>query len=371
MTIRILFFINNLNVGGAETLLLKICNGLIEKENEYKIKVIIFENKKNLAPKFEELGIEVACLNAVEKGPIYKIVASFKEIKKFRPDIVHTHLLLSDRFGQIAALLAGVKIKLSTGHNMTPKKDFQRSITFFLTSRIANKIIVVSKSAKKFYIDNIKYPANKLIVIHNCPSFTSSNTSKKRKLNLKGLSKLVKCVNIGKYNRQKGQVFLIEAMKLLEDSPFNVRLDLYGEESEDYSEQLMEKCALLNLTNVHFRGVTDNVQKVLSESDIFIASSLWEGFHMAIVEAMSLGIPVIATDIPPHRELFEGVKEKLLVEPANSKAIAGAILQLLNKPPLYSRLSEQMIERAQFFSIGKTIKNYDNLYKSLIFSKNI
>lgn len=362
-------FINNLNRGGAEILLLNICKGLLQKYSGYEFKIVILEDRQCLTPEFEKSGIEVICLNVIGSGFVdsligrfQKIIKSYQTIKRYNPDIVHTHLLLSDRFGLIAAFLAGVKNRICTVHSMERKRDIQDKISRFITTLFATKIITVSNSAKKFCINNKMYPKKKLYTICNAPGFTPKNILPKKFILQKEHFRII---NVARFVEEKGQIYLINAIKELNNFEYKFELEIYGHGSLE--KVLREEVAKQNITNIFFKGITSNIQAELKRADIFIASSLWEGFNMALVEAMSMGIPVIATNIPPHQELFQDTRDyPFLIETANSQGIVKAVLSLLASPDLYLELSIKCLEQAKRYSLDKMLKNYDTFYKTIL-----
>ncbi len=361
--VKIMHIINNLNVGGAESLLLNICDGLKKRNPVVDFVVVILEDKRALAAKFKEKGIRIICLDILSKniGPFYKIKKILNVIKQEKPTIVHTHLLISDLFGQIAAFLAGIKYRVCTIHNMELKRDLGDWKSRKITSLLSTHLIAVSKCAKQFCVDKKLYPKRKMSVIYNAPSF-EYDLKKPKCLPKKNSS--IRLINVGRLFDQKGQIYLLEAMKQLEKHTQKISLEIYG--TGPYLEKFNDFVMENNLQNTLLMGLSNNVKSVLEKSDIFVASSLWEGFHIAIVEAMSVGLPIILTNIPPHRELLENIPDyPLFVEPGNSRAISEAIKRLILSPELYNELSKKCYERSKDFSISKMVQNYNSFYKSL------
>ncbi len=114
---------------------------------------------------------------------------------------------------------------------------------------------------------------------------------------------------------------------------------------------------------VTFLGFQTNPFKYLARSDIFVLSSLWEGFALVIVEAMACGIPVISTRCPsgPDEIITDGVNG-LLVPVADETALAEAILRLLKDKKLAVKLAQAGTKRAEDFAITKIIKQYEAIF---------
>jgi len=105
----------------------------------------------------------------------------------------------------------------------------------------------------------------------------------------------------------------------------------------------------------------------MAAADLFVLSSLWEGFGNVIVEAMACGLPIIATDCPygPSEIIEDGVSG-LLVPPANSEVLAKAICQVLTNPSLRKKLTENGLRRAKDFDASTIAAAYGAMFESLV-----
>jgi glycosyltransferase involved in cell wall biosynthesis len=235
-------------------------------------------------------------------------------------------------------------------------------ISFKVSSFFSNSVIAVSESARKFYIENHFYNQKKLRVIYNCPGFKPME----HKPRIKEFSErsVIKLVNIGSLRVQKGQIFLIRAMKILQSSGLRFQLDIYGADRFGYGDTLHKEIRANNLCNVFVHDETKDVEKVMQQSDIFIASSIHEAFHMALLEALCVGLPSVATNIPPHQEILESMQAKVLVEPANAAAISEGVLRMILQKGLYTDFSKEALKRAEYFSLEKAVKKHYDLYSN-------
>ena len=129
---RILYIINNLNLGGAEKMLLSLINGL-DKE-KYEIGVATITGDGPLLKGYEESGAKLYINNKKSKIGFGVIGALKKNIKDFKPDIVHTHLFAGDTWGRIAAILLGKKLIISNEHGINKHENaLQKSVKHFLS----------------------------------------------------------------------------------------------------------------------------------------------------------------------------------------------------------------------------------------------
>ncbi|UCG91892.1 MAG: glycosyltransferase family 4 protein, partial [candidate division WOR-3 bacterium] len=118
--------------------------------------------------------------------------------------------------------------------------------------------------------------------------------------------------------------------------------------------------------NILFLGQRDDVAELLSNSDVYVSSSEWEGFGLSIVEAMAAGKPIIATKVGAVPELVYDKINGLLVENKDVKALTSAILQLADNPTLIKKMGkENRIRACKRFDIVNTAKKYEELYLKL------
>lgn len=361
--IKIIQIIWGLERGGAELLLLNLCKGLLKKKYNIELKVIVYKRALELAPDFEKAGIEVICLDVFGKRFYIKIQKTFRLLKKLRPDIIHTHFTAVDPWALTAGLFAGVKYRYTTVHNIGKADSLRNKISRSITSRLANTIVAASHNARHYYIRNRFYPAGKLKVVYNCPSFSVKRISPKICPDITQVD-CIKVVNIDNLRAEKGHIYLIRAMHLLHKFSSKYRLEIYGKDYKNYKSTLTNEVQRLSLTNTFFKNKTNDVPNILNSCHLLISSSIKEAFHMVVVEAMSLGVPFVVSDIPIHKELLKGVDQSVFSEQNNSDSIAHAVNNIITNSALYNKISNQIIERSRFFSVSNTVENYYNLYRS-------
>lgn len=355
---KILYIINNINRGGAETLLLNIIKYLTQKDSSFVFKVLLLEDKQYLRPLFDKEMIDVESVDCKEYPFLKQTFALKNKIKEFNPDIVHTHLLESDRVGLFAAFLAGVKIRICTIHNMEPNRDRRDVITRFFTSVFATRLIAVSESARSFCSEKRLYPKKKMEVIYNAAGFVKENVTPKPYPEAP-----FEVVNIARLHEQKGQKYLIEAMKILQDKGISAHLTIYG--AGALHDELKTQVEDLKLKNTTVFGITDDVPEVLSNAHIFVAPSLWEGLPLSQIEAAMMGVPIVATSIEPHKEVFNfNGTYPYLVEPQSPTEIASKIIEIINlNPNEFEELSKKILSLSKRFSMDEMINSYYRFYK--------
>jgi glycosyltransferase involved in cell wall biosynthesis len=121
---------------------------------------------------------------------------------------------------------------------------------------------------------------------------------------------------------------------------------------------------------VKFFGVRSDVPELLSQADIFVLSSDYEGFGLVVAEAMAAGLPVIATAIGGIPEILEGGRAGILVPPKDVDALAKAIVELARDEKKRAELSDYGRKLvAERFDIRRTVREYEKLYLELLEKK--
>ena len=171
---------------------------------------------------------------------------------------------------------------------------------------------------------------------------------------------------VGRLSKTKDQPTLFKALSLIvEKQP--ARLVIVGSGTEEHKlKKLADK---LNLSkNILFLGFQDNPYKYMKKASVFVLSSLQEGFGNVIVEAMACGTPVVATDCKsgPSEIIQDGING-LLVPPQDQISLANAILRILNDPHLAEKFSFEGRKRAEFFSVKKSLEEYEDTFQKLIY----
>ena len=170
-------------------------------------------------------------------------------------------------------------------------------------------------------------------------------------------------VIVGRLAQQKGHRDLLQAFVHIHHMS-GAHLLIIG--SGPLEADLRSQAKDLNLNQVvHFLGSRTDVPALLATADLLVSASLWEGFPTVILEAMALGIPVVATEVSGSRELIRSGETGLLAPPGQPDALSEAVLALLADKATADRMARAAHERARRFTIQNTIATYAELYETL------
>lgn len=174
-------------------------------------------------------------------------------------------------------------------------------------------------------------------------------------------------ISIGRYTKQKGYLELLKAIDILKNKKIAVHLRLLGEgeERELYENFIQEK----NLSEyIELTGFVNNPYPYIKQADLFVCSSIAEGYSTAITEALILGIPVISTDVPGIRRQLQNNRCGTIIG-KSAKEIAQSILELIQQPELIQQWkinASTYVEDMKLADSMKKIINLLNIPKHLL-----
>lgn len=172
-------------------------------------------------------------------------------------------------------------------------------------------------------------------------------------------------VSVGRLVEQKDFSTLIKAFRVVNDSLKNTRLSIVGE--GPLRRQLEQEARKIGLNGrVVFRGWKQNVILDLLKADIFVLSSKREGLPYVLLEALSVGLPIVSTDSPfGPSEILENGKFGILVKVGDVQGMAKSVIELIQDKRKYNYFAEKSIERSRHFSEERMIYGYKILVDSL------
>jgi glycosyltransferase involved in cell wall biosynthesis len=271
-------------------------------------------------------------------------------------DIVHTHLVHADVYGGLAARLRGTRL-VSTKHNddpfrVGPFRFVERSL-----SRLADRIITITDALHRFTVDSVGVSADKVETIHygldDLPEAWGVNAADGVPDGARVL------LAVSRLTHQKGIDVAIRALPALADDTVLVVL---GEGPERAALQRLARELGLE-QRVFLLGRVPDVAAWLRRASVFVHPARWEGFGLAVLEAMLARLPVVASDVSSLPELVSEGQTGILVPPDDAGALAHAITRALEE----SQLGARGLERARAeFSVARMTDSTAALYASLL-----
>ena len=365
---KILYCITSSSWGGAQLHVLELCADQLARGNEV---TFIVGNKGPLLDKVKQLkGVKVILLPSLVReisptNDIKAIVELRKIIKSESPDIVHLHSSKAGVIGRLSSIGLRKKIKvIFTVHGW--------AFTDGVSSRLKKSLYrIIEKSVRHFtdlficvsYYDEKIGKRDKVLdstsnvkVIHNgstTPSEQSINYSVHMPLRL---------VMIARFSPQKDQETLINAVtKLPKDS---YKLTFVGDgETLQTNKELVSKYGLNH--NIKFAGFKDDISDELINNDVYILSTHYEGLPISIIEAMSYGLPILATNVGGNSEILENNINGFLF--TSKDELAEKLNYLINNPETVKKMGQESYRIfSDEYSLSQCLTKINNSYLELL-----
>lgn len=370
-TVRVLYIVGTLDLGGIETLVRDWCKSLHGKGFEC-IVLCIMEKRGAYMAEIEAMGVRVMELRQAQYsmfGFIYRFIGIVKNIK---PDVIHSQCSWSLPQQAISARLGGAKNFMLTVHSTYARgNNFHRlirRISMRLARHYIYKIIGVSEVVSTYAREYLYLPYDKVMTIPNgifldrfsLPSGNKLNTRKE--LGLTGT--LV--VTVGSLSVQKDHMTILKAAKLLQPHIPNLKFIIVG--AGPLLHRLKEYVQKNRIQDtVVFMGRRTDIPRILQACDLFVLSSRREGFSLVLVEAQAAGLPVIATKVGGIPEVVQDGCTGMLVSGGDVKALVTAIEGLITHPQKavwMGRRGKRAVRKR--FDINLCAGKYAQLYQSMV-----
>ena len=296
----------------------------------------------------------------------------FRLFRKQRPHNVHTHTSKAGILGRWAAYFAGAPVIVHTPHGHVFWGYFGRAKTTLfilmerLTARITDRIITLTKQEMNDHLRFSIAPAEKFTVVHSGVDLGPFSRLKvdapavRKKLAIPQDSFVVGTA--GRLTPVKGQKYLIEAAAGLVRQHRDMLFVFLGDGQLVNDLKLMTSALGIG-DQVKFLGWRPDVAEVMSTFDVFVLPSLNEGMGKVLVEAMAMGKPLIASDVGGIPDLVVQGENGLLVPPANSEALAQAVLDLYENPDKRERMGEAGKRISAAYGVEAMMRKIDDLYQ--------
>ncbi len=373
---RIIHIIPSLQKGGAERLVLDICIEL-SRRSDVEVLLIAFDAINHFSNLSSAINCRVVPAKVVPSlsGKWQVEIENLMQcIQAFKPDVIHSHLFRAEMVSRYA-LLKGVKYFTHCHDNMRQFRKFsfrlftdkqlltefyERHIMLRQYKRCNNSFVAISNHTLNYFKKVLPLPlSNNVYLLHNAINFHRFNSVAKPR----AVSAL-RLINVGSFNRNKNQDFLIDVVQvLLAKGHRDVLLSFCGTGATEASVQ--QKVRDLNLTAyVKFFGATDDVETYLGNSNIYVHSAKSEALGLTHLEAMAAGLPVVCLDGGGNRDVIEQNKNGIMIFEHNAEAFANAILQIADNEAWYRQMCLYAVEYARKFDIEPYVDKLLELYKN-------
>jgi len=357
---KILHLISSLKRGGAERLLVDLC-----KVNDYSmnsIVVVIINNvvDNGLLSELKSTGAQVIENKRRAGGTKIKYILLIRDlIKSLKPQILHMHGDMAVFFGSLASLWMDNKTVCTLHETNLWRASLKGKLTKYIAIKLIDKFIAISNAVRNDFMVGTSMNGENIKVI---PNGIPLQKFRRREQSHDSLE--IICV-ARLESEKKGQDILIRALAKLKKDGIEFFCKFVGEgQSRGYLERLVVEYSLGD--NIKFLGSRSDVPELLANAGIFILPSRWEGFGITIIEAMAIGIPVVASNIDGPKEIITDSQNGLLFESENEYELSEKIKMLFNADNLRDRLVNNAFLSVHEYSIEKMYNKYLAVYNDLV-----
>lgn len=366
---RILYVSTSTTVGGAEKTLYTLAT-LVDPSAFDVVGVVSVKPLGAYGHKLEKAGTAVCSLDVPARAGIGDIQRLAVVIQQTKPDLVHAVMYQAIQLCRAVCRLGYAEFKLvsSPRVNYRTRGSFSLLIDGFL-KKADDLLIAECQSSQRHLVQELGYPADRTMTIYNGVEIAGWSPSKaeraalRKKLGVKDNQILIGAV--GRLDEQKGHIYLLEAMAKLK-TLHPVKCIIIGD--GPLRDKLKEMIVELGLKGtVGLLGEQPNIPAWLSALDIFALPSLWEGLPNALLEAMALGLPVVASKVDGVAEAVRHDVSGILCAPKDSQALYVPLQDLVVDPNLRAQLGEgakKLINEK--FQLSGMIHQYEEAYKRVI-----
>ena len=353
---KIAHVIDSMEMGGAETLVLQISRLQREQGDDPSVYAIAA-----LGPLGEQMRREGFVVQANVGNHLLDSTRSlFRIFQGLRPDVVHVHNPTPTIYAAMAARIAGVPSIVSTRHSLVaPPRKLVTELKYAVAAKFCDWIVGICDATTTNVKSLHSVSARKIVRVYN-GTIPLARVSKEHQPPKSGFTLLY----VGRLAAVKNHALLLNAFRVALSSMPDLRLWMVGDGSE--RNALEHLAGELGITaEVTFWGQQLDVAPFFSAADVFVMSSKSEGLPMSLLQALSLGLPAIVTDVGGMAEIVRLANAGYTVPLESSAEMAAAIL----------RLAGSKAEREQFslnaeaafharFTLRAMVDAYTELYRN-------
>ncbi|MDQ3177838.1 MAG: glycosyltransferase, partial [Actinomycetota bacterium] len=371
MAVRVLLVSKGLGPGGAEHLLVELARRIIGEQQVSDPSQVeltaayVLPWKDHLAGALEEQGVEAICLSRRRRDPAW-ILRLRRLVASGRFDVVHVHSPVPAAVARLAARATPSVSRprlVSTEHNTWTSHRLATRLANRVTSGLDDVTIAVTDEVRRSMRGRARDRAR--VVVHGIDvarvgALRGERVAVRAEL---GINARPVVGTVANFRRQKDYPNLLHALRLLVDRGIDLHVVAVGQ--GPLEREVRELSSSLGLDGtVTLTGFRADAARVMAGCDVFVLASAWEGLPVAVMEAMALGLPIVATRVGGLAETLDDVA--LLVASGDSPALAAALSSVLVDDQLRLSLTAASSRRAGDFDIARAAGEITACYEVLV-----
>jgi len=333
--VNITHFVENLDRGGLERMVIDLVAEQHRQGN--KVQVVCLFERGSLADELDRLGVPVFACHKRTGLDFLALGRARDFLARHHTEVLHTHNAVAHYQAVLASAGMSIRQVVNTRHGMggQQRSGSRREWLFRRTMKATDTVVAVCEASRRDAVSRGIAPARKTCVVPNgivLDGFElASDAMHERLARLIGVPPSTRIIGtVGRLNWAKDQASLIRAFRLVREARRDVALVIIG---DGELRDTLRACAFDEgiAGCVHFLGDRNDVRELLQGLDLFVLSSVTEGYSMALLEACATGLPIVATDVGGNAEIVFDESTGRLVPPCDPPALAEAIVGMLHE----------------------------------------
>ena len=372
--VKVMQIIARMNVGGPAVIVAELMRGL--DKSQFEQILVTGYCDENEADYLDTVAKDIKATRIAGLGRSVSLIADLKAyfglvslIRKYKPDVIHTHTAKAGVLGRLASLLAGRgAVRVHTFHGHLLHGYFSSALTKlviliekFFAARTSVLIAIGSKVNEDLLAAGIGRAHKYRVFFPGLPApKTGSKAAAQSALGIS--SEVLYCTFVGRLTQIKRPDRLLDVAAECKRRGIDLRFLVAGEgELFESSKQR----ALKDQLNVTFFGWRSDIDQIFAASDIAILTSDNEGIPLTLIQAAQAGLPIVATNVGSISDIVINESTGYLTA-TTATEMADAIEKLVRDPQLRQMMGAAGKAHAErYFSLDRMIKDHSDLYRSL------
>jgi glycosyltransferase involved in cell wall biosynthesis len=351
--VRILHIHRIGGIGGSERHLLTLLPALAERGFDVRF-LGLDDHSRAPDPLYEQLRVPFVRVPAPRDVDPLLAGRVSRVVRRARADVVHTHLVHADVYGALNG-----RTLVSTKHNDDPFRAGPFRFVERLLARRAARIVTITDALRRFQVERVGIPPSKLVTIHYGLDEPPPAWGVNPRDDVARGARVA--LSICRLERQKGLDIAVRALAAVRARHPDVELVVLGEGPERAS---LASLADESEVPVHLLGRVPDVAAWLRRATLLVHPVRWEGFGLAVLEAMVAGLPVVASRVSSLPELVTDGETGVLMDPEDPRALAAGIERVLESPERFAAAAQQRAR--DHFSESRMVDATVALYESVV-----
>jgi glycosyltransferase involved in cell wall biosynthesis len=370
---KVMWLIKGLGIGGAERLLELALPHVDANRYEYEVGYLL-PWKNALVPAFEKAGVPVFCLNQNKAYDARVVPNLIGLLKERQVDLLHIHLPYTGILGRVASRMAPVKAVVYTEHNLWERYHWLTGAANRFTFGYNDAVIAVSDEVESSI--RSRYRVNGKPKLCTIPNGVDVDQLAMDARNVQGVKpefgipqdhQLV--VHVANFTPKKRHEHLTRAARIVVHRNPQTSFLLVGQGPLESDIRAQARAQDLQ-DNVVFAGFRTDAPRIIAASDVFVLPSLYEGLPIAMLEAMALGRPVVASRVGGVPQVISDGIDGFLVDPLEPGQLAEKVLAVLSNPELQQSISTNAVKKVrEHFSVERMVASIEALYATVLVEK--